>query len=76
MTEASSGRSGTGGWSRSAGHGILLPNTVPGTTTPKMGMLLLGGAVAGLVLGYILQRGQLCFHAAFRGLLERRGARF
>lgn len=41
-----------------------------------MGMLLLGGAVAGLVLGYILQRGQLCFHAAFRGLLERRAALF
>jgi uncharacterized protein len=41
-----------------------------------MGMLLLGGALAGLVLGYVLQRGQLCFHAAFRGVLERRAATF
>lgn len=39
-------------------------------------MLLLGGALAGLVLGYVLQRGQLCFHAAFRGVLERRAATF
>ena len=41
-----------------------------------MGMLLLGGAAAGLFLGYVLQRGQLCFHAVFRGLLERRAALF
>jgi uncharacterized protein len=41
-----------------------------------MGMLLVGGAVAGLAVGYVLQRGQLCFHAAFRGLVERRAALF
>ncbi len=41
-----------------------------------MGILLVGGAVAGLVLGYVLQRGQLCFHAAFRGVIERRAALF
>jgi hypothetical protein len=35
-------------------------------------MLALGGALSGLVVGYVLQRGQLCFHSAFRGLLERR----
>lgn len=37
---------------------------------------LVGGAVAGLVMGYALQRGQLCFHAAFRGLVEGRRALF
>jgi uncharacterized protein len=39
-------------------------------------VLALGGAVSGLVVGYVLQRGQLCFHSAFRGLLERRTAVF
>jgi uncharacterized protein len=39
-------------------------------------VLLLGGALGGLVLGYVLQRGQLCFHSAFRGALERRAALF
>lgn len=34
------------------------------------------GAIGGLVLGYVLQRGQLCFHSAFRGVLERRPATF
>lgn len=34
------------------------------------------GVLAGLVLGYVLQRGQLCFHSAFRGLVERRTATF
>lgn len=38
--------------------------------------LVIGGVLAGLVLGYVLQRGQLCFHSAFRGLLERRTATF
>lgn len=33
---------------------------------------LLTGAVAGAVLGYVLQRGQLCFHAAISTALERR----
>lgn len=37
---------------------------------------LIGGALGGLVLGYVLQRGQLCFHSAFRGVLERRTATF
>ena len=39
-----------------------------------MSGLLVGGAVAGLVTGYVLQRGQLCFHAVFRGLLDGRRA--
>jgi uncharacterized membrane protein YedE/YeeE len=30
------------------------------------------GIVAGLLLGYALQRSDLCFHSAFRGLWERR----
>jgi len=34
--------------------------------------VLLTGAVAGVALGYVLQRGQLCFHAAIRTALERR----
>lgn len=34
------------------------------------------GILAGLVLGYVLQRGQLCFHSAFRGLVERRPSTF
>jgi uncharacterized protein len=34
------------------------------------------GAIGGLVLGYVLQRGQLCFHSAFRGVLERRPSTF
>ena len=33
---------------------------------------LLTGAVAGSALGYVLQRGQLCFHAAISTALERR----
>jgi uncharacterized protein len=39
-----------------------------------MSGLLVGGAAAGLVMGYVLQRGQLCFHAVFRGLIEGRRA--
>lgn len=38
--------------------------------------LLVGGLLAGLVMGYALQRGQMCFHSAFRGLIERRTATF
>jgi uncharacterized protein len=34
------------------------------------------GVLAGLVLGYVLQRGQLCFHSAFRGLVEGRPSTF
>ncbi|MCZ7525701.1 MAG: YeeE/YedE family protein [Acidimicrobiia bacterium] len=34
--------------------------------------LALTGASAGLAIGYVLQRGQLCFHATFAGLYERR----
>nr|WP_228943493.1 YeeE/YedE thiosulfate transporter family protein [Nocardioides sp. Leaf374] len=30
------------------------------------------GAVAGVVMGYALQRGQLCFHSAIRGSLDGR----
>lgn len=41
-----------------------------------MGLALVAGALAGLVLGYVLQRGQLCFHSVFRGMLERRPRRF
>lgn len=41
-----------------------------------MGALVATGLVAGLVFGYVLQRGQLCFHAAFRGLVEGRAALF
>jgi uncharacterized protein len=37
---------------------------------------VLAGVVAGLVFGYVLQRGQLCFHASFRGLLDGRPALF
>ena len=33
---------------------------------------IVAGAGAGLLLGYALQRGDLCFHSAFRGLWERR----
>jgi hypothetical protein len=39
-------------------------------------MLIVGGAVAGLALGYVLQRCQLCFHATFAGLYERRTGLF
>lgn len=35
-------------------------------------LVLLTGAVAGVALGYVLQRGQLCFHAAIRTTLEHR----
>lgn len=41
-----------------------------------MGLALVAGALAGVVLGYVLQRGQLCFHSVFRGLLEGRPRRF
>lgn len=41
-----------------------------------MGLALVAGGLAGLVLGYVLQRGQLCFHSAFRGLLDGRPRRF
>ncbi len=34
--------------------------------------LLLTGALAGLGLGYVLQRGQLCFHSAIASAYERR----
>ncbi len=32
----------------------------------------LTGALAGIVMGYVLQRGQLCFHSAIRGALDGR----
>lgn len=32
----------------------------------------LTGALAGVVMGYVLQRGQLCFHSAIRSALDRR----
>ena len=38
--------------------------------------MVVGGVVAGVPFGYVLQRGQLCFHATFRGLYERRAALF
>lgn len=41
-----------------------------------MGAMIVAGTIAGLVMGYVLQRGQLCFHATFRGLLEGRRALF
>ena len=34
--------------------------------------LLITGTIAGLGLGYVFQRSDLCFHSAWRGLLERR----
>ena len=30
------------------------------------------GGAAGTILGYVLQRGNLCFHSAWRGVIERR----
>lgn len=30
------------------------------------------GALAGIALGYALQRSDLCFHSTFRGIWERR----
>lgn len=41
-----------------------------------MGSAILFGILGGLVLGYVLQRGQLCFHSAFRGVVERRPLTF
>lgn len=41
-----------------------------------MATALVLGALGGLVLGYVLQRGQLCFHAAFRGAVEGRPSTF
>ncbi len=35
-------------------------------------MAMLTGAVAGIVMGYVLQRGQLCFHSAIRSSLDGR----
>jgi len=32
-----------------------------------MGIAVLAGAAAGIAMGYVLQRGQLCFHAVFAG---------
>lgn len=37
---------------------------------------VIAGTAAGVAFGYALQRGQHCFHATFRGLLERRAALF
>ena len=37
-------------------------------------MIALAGVAAGFVFGYVLQRSDLCFHAAWRGLLEHRFA--
>ncbi|MDE0804866.1 MAG: YeeE/YedE thiosulfate transporter family protein [Acidimicrobiales bacterium] len=37
-----------------------------------MTSLIITGAVAGLALGYVLQRSDLCFHSAWRGVLEGR----
>ena len=36
--------------------------------------MVAAGVVAGVPLGYVLQRGQVCFHAAFRGLYAGRTA--
>lgn len=33
---------------------------------------LAAGSVAGVAMGYVLYRGQLCFHSTFRGIWERR----
>lgn len=38
--------------------------------------LIVAGAVSGLVFGYVLQRGDICFHSTFRGLFEHRYALF
>ncbi|HEY4408445.1 MAG TPA: hypothetical protein VGO87_01070, partial [Acidimicrobiia bacterium] len=37
--------------------------------------LFAAGAVAGGLLGYVLQRADLCFHSAWGGLLQGRTAR-
>ncbi len=37
-----------------------------------MTVAILTGALAGIALGFVLQRGQLCFHSAIRTALERR----
>lgn len=40
-------------------------------------MLLIGtGALAGLLVGYVLQRGDICFHSTFRGVFEHRWGLF
>ena len=35
-------------------------------------VLVLTGALSGLLVGYVLQRSQLCFHATWAGIFERR----
>lgn len=37
-----------------------------------MTSLILTGTIAGLWLGYVFQRSDLCFHSAWRGVIERR----
>ncbi len=37
-----------------------------------MTSLIISGTVAGVAIGYVLQRTDLCFHSAWRGVLERR----
>lgn len=37
-----------------------------------MAGLVVTGAVSGLLLGYVFQRSDLCFHSTWRGLLDRR----
>jgi len=37
-----------------------------------MALAIAAGALAGIALGFVLQRGQLCFHSAIRSALERR----
>ncbi len=37
-----------------------------------MGDLIVTGAIAGVAVGVVLQRSDLCFHSAWRGLLEHR----
>ncbi len=37
-----------------------------------MTSLILTGAIAGIAIGYVFQRSDLCFHSAWRGVLEHR----
>lgn len=39
-------------------------------------LLILSGGAAGLLVGYVLQRGDICFHSTFRGMFERRWGLF
>lgn len=39
-------------------------------------LLILSGSIAGLLIGYVLQRGDICFHSTFRGIFEHRWSLF